>query len=181
MSHPTRDRSVIANQDRRSPQGSQVTDFSEPAESQSGWGSCPGLGERRIEARIRFFAAITALVPLLALGLARHLEPNSSGLGTHQQLGLPPCSMRLILGIRCPGCGMTTSWAHLTRGNWYESLRTSLGGFLFALFAMWIAFLALRALFTAQVPGERTQTMIAVTAMGIFAVSVLQWLYRLGA
>jgi hypothetical protein len=176
-----RDRSIVAEEDRHGPRSGPLPDFSEPGEGESGWGRSSDSAGQRGEVKIRFLAAMTALVPLFALGLARNLEPSSSGLGTHQQLGLPPCSMRLILGIRCPGCGMTTSWSHFTRGDWQQSVATSLGGFLFALFAVWIAFLALRTLFTAQLPGDRTQSMIAVTAIGIFAVSLLQWLYRLGA
>lgn len=180
MTHPMSDRSVVSDPDRHRSNSGQWSDFSDVAEGESGWSGSLDSAARRRDLRIRFLAAITASVPLFAFALARHLEPNSSGLGTHQQLGLPPCSMRLILGIRCPGCGMTTSWSHFIRGDWHQSLATSLGGFLFALLAVWIAFLALRTLFTAQIPGERTQTSITVTAIGIFAISLLQWLYRLG-
>ncbi len=131
--------------------------------------------------RIRIIAALVALIPLSALCLARNLEPSSSGLGTHQQLGLPPCSMRLLLGIRCPGCGMTTSWAHFTRGHWRASVETSVGGFLFAILAVWVAFLGIRTTFTAQFPGPGTQQLITLTAAGIFLVSLLQWVQRLMA
>jgi hypothetical protein len=180
MNHPGRDQLAVADEDRHHPPSHLRCDFSDPSEDNSAWDRPSDSAGRRREARIRFLAAMTALVPLFALGLARQLEPSSSGLGTHQQLGLPPCSMRLILGIRCPGCGMTTSWSHFVRGDWHQSLATSVGGFLFALFAVWIAFLALRTLFTARIPGDRTQTVIVVTAIGIFAISILQWLYRLG-
>ena len=129
--------------------------------------------------RIRLVAVLAAAIPLSALCLARNLQPSSSGLGTHQQLGLPPCSMRLMFGIRCPGCGMTTSWAHFTRGDWRASITTSVGGFLFALFAIWIAFLGTRTALTAQAPGPGIQIAIASTAAGIFAVALLQWAYRL--
>lgn len=137
-------------------------------------------GSAPIQGRwIRFCSALVAIAPLSAFALARSLQPNSAGLGTHQQLGLPPCSMRLLLGIRCPGCGMTTSWAYFARGEWSASLQTSAGGFLFAVFALGVAFVALRTLFTATAPGERTQLWFAITAAGIFTVSLLQWLQRI--
>jgi hypothetical protein len=129
--------------------------------------------------RLRLAAIVFAIVPLSALGVASQLTPSSAGLGTHQQLGLPPCSMRLIFGIRCPGCGMTTSWTHFAQGNWLASLQTNVGGFLLAIFALWIAFLAICAAFSGQPPSEATQKLIAITASGIIAISILQWGYRL--
>jgi hypothetical protein len=140
----------------------------------------PQIGARKMASwKVRAIAAIAAVIPVSGLATARQLEPNSMGLGTHQQLGLPPCSMRLIFGIRCPGCGMTTSWAHFMQGEWLESLQTSVGGFLFAILALWIAFLAIRSLLTARLPTDRTQWQVAVTAAAIFAISLVQWLERL--
>ena len=34
-------------------------------------------------------------------------------MGTHQQLGLPPCNFVTLTGYPCPACGMTTSFALL--------------------------------------------------------------------
>ncbi len=74
---------------------------------------------------------------------------------------------------------MTTSWAHFMRGNLIESVQTSVGGFLFAILALWITFLAVRALLTARAPTHKTQWLVTLTAAGIFAISLLQWLQRL--
>ncbi len=49
------------------------------------------------------------------LVLARVLEPAASGVGTHEQLGLPPCGMLVFTGLPCPACGLTTAFAHLAR------------------------------------------------------------------
>jgi len=77
---------------------------------------------------------LTVTVALaLPLGVATRLQPSASGLGTHQQLGLPPCTLRLIWGMRCPSCGMTTSWAHAVRGQWSEGFNANVGGMLLAL------------------------------------------------
>lgn len=60
----------------------------------------------------------------LALGCAGLLvtaammEPDARGYGTHAQLGLPPCGFLLLTGAPCPGCGLTTAFAHAIRGDW---------------------------------------------------------------
>ena len=65
--------------------------------------------------------------------LAWNLEPDPRGFGTHQSLGLPPCTFRALFGIPCPGCGMTTSFSHLVRGNVVQASRANIGGVLLAL------------------------------------------------
>lgn len=64
--------------------------------------------------------------------LAGFLKPNPQGFGTHQSLGLPPCSMKVMFGVPCPSCGMTTSFAHLVRGQIPSSLRANAAGTLLA-------------------------------------------------
>ena len=59
--------------------------------------------------------AMVAIGLLLPLGAAVRLQPAREGLGTHQQLGLPPCTFRVLFDRPCPSCGMSTSWAHLVR------------------------------------------------------------------
>src|SRR5262245_3794824 len=73
------------------------------------------------------------LVALLIV--ARVLTPNAEGIGTHRQLGLPPCSSQQMFGFRCPACGMTTSWAYLTRGRVWSSLSVNAGGTLLGIAA----------------------------------------------
>lgn len=55
------------------------------------------------------------LTSLTVLGLALWLHPSPAGHGTHTQLGLPPCGFLAFTGLPCPGCGLTTSFAHLVR------------------------------------------------------------------
>jgi Protein of unknown function (DUF2752) len=47
---------------------------------------------------------------------------------------LPPsCASRTLLGLKCPGCGLTRSFIHLAEGDWSASWRCHrLGGFLAA-------------------------------------------------
>ncbi|HWL09088.1 MAG TPA: DUF2752 domain-containing protein [Planctomicrobium sp.] len=61
------------------------------------------------------------------------LTPDPRGFGTHQQFGLPPCSLELFFGIPCPGCGSTTSFALFVKGDWLRSLQANAAGFGLAL------------------------------------------------
>src|SRR4051794_22616187 len=67
------------------------------------------------------------------LGLARWLEPDPRGYGTHTQLGLGPCAFAVLTGRPCPTCGMTTSFAWLTRGRLDRSWQANPAGCLIAI------------------------------------------------
>ncbi len=56
---------------------------------------------------------------VVVLGVARWLEPDAKGYGTHQQLGLPPCSSILLFGSKCPACGMTPPGAWRWMAAWW--------------------------------------------------------------
>lgn len=58
----------------------------------------------------------------LVLTLARVLRPAAAGFGTHRQLGLPPCPFMAVTGLPCPGCGLTTSFAHMARLDFTAAL-----------------------------------------------------------
>jgi hypothetical protein len=58
------------------------------------------------------------------LGLGLYLTPSTTGAGTHEQLGLPPCGMLLATGHPCPTCGVTTAFALAAHGHLAESLVT---------------------------------------------------------
>ena len=74
---------------------------------------------------------------MLVLVIARMLTPDPSGFGTHTQLGLPPCGFRLLTSLPCPACGLTTSFAHMARGQITSALHANaLGVPLFALTAL---------------------------------------------
>jgi hypothetical protein len=51
---------------------------------------------------------------------------------THRQLGLPPCTFKDKIGLPCPSCGMTTSFALLIRGDVWNSLQANAVGTLLA-------------------------------------------------
>jgi hypothetical protein len=82
-----------------------------------------------------------ALVFVAVFAVALWLNPyDEQGaprrMGTHLQLGLPPCTFRLVTGVPCPSCGMTTSFALLMHGDIANSLRANAVGTLLALFCL---------------------------------------------
>ncbi|HUQ68026.1 MAG TPA: DUF2752 domain-containing protein [Planctomycetaceae bacterium] len=77
---------------------------------------------------------LTAIGIFLLLGflLAAWLPPDPRGFGTHQRLGLPPCTMKMLFNRPCPGCGMTTCFAHFVRGQFGDAARANPAGLLIA-------------------------------------------------
>ena len=114
------------------------------------------------------------------LVLASTLSPDPSGIGTHEQLGLPPCGIQFAFGIPCPSCGMTTSWALATRGRLIKSAQSNLGGFLMALMAVpaayWLLASGYQGRWVMWIPDP-------LLISGLFAViiagAMIQWAIRL--
>ncbi len=65
-----------------------------------------------------------------AVVIARWLHPSASGVGTHLQLGLPPCRFLAVTGIPCPSCGFTTSFAFAAHLEFKQALIASPFGLL---------------------------------------------------
>jgi Protein of unknown function (DUF2752) len=84
----------------------------------------------------RILLAILGLGLLTLLIVAKFLTASPAGFGTHQQLGLPPCTMKYVFGLRCPSCGMTTSWASLLDGDVVGSVTANCGGTLLCLVSL---------------------------------------------
>lgn len=79
-------------------------------------------------------ASLCASTAALALLLvAASLSPSPAGIGTHQQLGLPPCTWPVAFGVVCPACGMTTAFAHAARGDLLSSFVTQPFGAILAI------------------------------------------------
>jgi len=69
----------------------------------------------------RLVFLLVALVPAAVFYIALNLRPNPLGHSTHTQLGLPPCGFLELTGMRCPGCGLTTSFSHMVRFEFVEA------------------------------------------------------------
>ncbi len=87
--------------------------------------SPPGSSGFPLSPAARWLCLGLSLLLLLVFGVARGLEPLPRGYGTHQQLGLPPCTSRTLWNLPCPACGMTTSFANLTRGRLAAAARAN--------------------------------------------------------
>jgi hypothetical protein len=133
----------------------------------------------------RFPWFLRAMMIVVGLGLvallvtAGTLEPDSRGFGTHQGLGLPGCTVYTLFGIRCPSCGMTTSWSHLMRGQVVQSLRANSGGFLLGLCALvmgpWLFVSGLKGRWLIRPADEWT---VVALAGVVIAVTFADWMLR---
>ncbi len=65
----------------------------------------------------RVVAAMVVLACGSVLAVAAWLEPADGGMGTHTQLGLPPCSWIVTMNLPCPTCGYTTAFTNVAHGN----------------------------------------------------------------
>ncbi|WP_146117762.1 MULTISPECIES: DUF2752 domain-containing protein [Pirellulaceae] len=128
----------------------------------------------------RLLLGTGGLILAVLLGTAAWLTPSARGMGTHQQLGLPPCTMVQLTGMRCPSCGMTTSWSYLMKGNVVGSLKANSAGCLMGLIALvlspWFMSSAIVGRMTVRVPGDAV--LITITML-VVAVTLVDWLYRI--
>ena len=94
----------------------------------------------------RWLLVFWSLFLMAGFALAISLTPSPKGFGTHQSLGLPPCTFIVVFDIPCPSCGMTTSFANFVRGRFIDSARANVAGLLLATFCfvqipwIWISF-----------------------------------------
>lgn len=129
---------------------------------------------------LRTAMVLLGLVPIVLLIVAWRLTPDPSGLGTHQQLGLMPCTMRQMFGIRCPSCGMTTSWSYFMRGDVLSALRANTGGTLLAIVAAvggpWLIASGVRGRW---IGGEPSEWWFAGASVLVMIVTLLDWTMRI--
>ena len=122
---------------------------------------------------------LTGVGLLILLGTAAMLDPNPQGLGTHQQLGLPPCSFIMLFGVRCPACGMTTSWSHLMHAQILQSAHANSGGMLLALTSLILSpWMVASAALGRWWLGPLHPAWLVGGAGLIFMVTSAQWLWR---
>jgi hypothetical protein len=128
----------------------------------------------------RIALAVAALVLCGLLATAASLKPDARGYGTHQQLGLPPCTFYVIFHKPCPSCGMTTSWAWLLRGEIGHALSANAGGALLAVLSLvaapWMLISAARGRWCGGPPNDWT---VAGFIGTVTLVIVGQWVWRL--
>lgn len=130
----------------------------------------------------RLLWAALSCAALAVLAIARVLHPDPNLLGTHVQLGLPPCAFLTLTGLPCPTCGLTTAFAYMARLEITMAARAHwLGPLLFILTAASIplcAFACTRALPLRSV--IKRLRLVRVAAI-IAAAATVGWLARLWA
>jgi hypothetical protein len=130
--------------------------------------------------RSRFLTAIVGVGLLAMLALASQLRPDPRGWGTHEQIGLPPCTFLTLFGKRCPACGMTTAWSNVMHGHLVEAARANTSGTVLAAVAMiaaaWALAVSIQGRRLAWQPGE---TVVAAVAVGMSGLVLGEWLIRL--
>ncbi|MDX1945299.1 MAG: DUF2752 domain-containing protein [Pirellulaceae bacterium] len=128
----------------------------------------------------RWILAIGGATVIVLLAVAAWLSPSPAGFGTHRQLGLPECSLRQLAGIRCPSCGMTTSWSYLMHGQPVAALRANTGGTLLGLVAIvagpWMLVSGVRGRWLLGRPHEFVTLAIG---LAIVATTLIDWTVRL--
>lgn len=124
--------------------------------------------------------AVLAVALAMVLAVARTLEPDPRGFGTHTQLGLPPCHFAWVTGRPCPSCGMTTAFAWAVRGRLDRAWRANPAGCLLApacaALVPWLLVGAVRG----KTPGTRSpERALAGVLVVTVAVSLVSWTIRL--
>lgn len=89
--------------------------------------------------RVRLVNILLFIGAFTILGLARWLEPDPSGVGTHIQLGLDPCVFLSALKVPCPMCGMTTTFSLMMHLSPVQALMTQPFGALLSVLTVVIA------------------------------------------
>jgi hypothetical protein len=121
--------------------------------------------------------AVVLIAPLVVAGL---LKPDPRGFGTHQELGLPPCTVYVLFGHRCPTCGSTTAWASVVRGRCQQALAANVGGTLMAVLDLitvpWLLFSAFWGRWIFWTPNGNT---IAWIMVALTVVTLIDWGVRL--
>jgi hypothetical protein len=135
--------------------------------------------------RLGFVQRLVALgVGVMAMGLlvvAGGINPDPRGVGTHEQLGMAPCTFMAVFGLPCPSCGYTTSFSLFAHFRWAGSAYNQPMGFLLAVMcamagwgAVYVACTGkpLHRLFARYVTGR--------TVLGVTIFLVLAWGWKMG-
>ncbi|HRA89660.1 MAG TPA: DUF2752 domain-containing protein [Planctomycetaceae bacterium] len=135
---------------------------------------------RELTRKDRLLAGLVGAGIFVVFGIAVWLTPDPRGFGTHQQLGMPPCTFRTLTGVNCPHCGLTTSFSWFVRGQFRQSMHANPAGLILAvvsvLILVWSIVVSVRGAFViTHEPGR-----VFLIGFGIWVlVSIVIWSLRL--
>lgn len=98
---------------------------------------------------------------------------NPLRMASHQTLGMPACRFKEMTGMPCPSCGMTTSFAHLVRGDVWNSLRANWVGTGLAVFCAFLIPWCLASAVRGRYLGVRRLEAVLAFLVGLFTVVML--------
>lgn len=134
----------------------------------------------KLGAGSRLALGVVALGLVVVLGLAFWLEPDPRGFGTHTQLGLPPCSFRVMTGMPCPGCGMTTAMSWAARGRMIRSAQANPAGAVLAPVCLamvpWLVAVAVQG---RPAPFRSADGPIVLAVLLVAALALANWAVRI--
>jgi len=140
----------------------------------------PDRTDDRLSGSNRILLAAFALGLATILVVARGLEPDPRGFGTHTQLGLWPCAFKATTGRPCPTCGMTTSFAWSVRIRPVEAWRANPAGVVLAPVALvlipWLLFVAVRA---RPWPFRTLESPLVGLSVAAVALTLISWFVRM--
>ena len=136
--------------------------------------------QQRLAVRIWCTFIFVLCVSMLGMGL--YLTPSADGVGTHQQLNLPPCGWLSTLGFPCPTCGCTTAVSYLSHGHLIRSFLTQPFGFTVGLLGAVLVPLTLVGMATGKWIGPSMFWLgwhWRYWVFGTLAVLILAWGYKI--
>lgn len=135
----------------------------------------------RVGAGPRLFALFLAAACLGVLVVAATLRPDARGVGTHQQLGLPPCGWMAAMNLPCPTCGMTTAFSYAAHARPLEALRAQPAGLLGAVLCSVLFWGSLHVAVFGSRLGRLVDRALAPRPLWISGgVFLAAWAYKIG-
>jgi hypothetical protein len=131
--------------------------------------------------RHREMLAIACAALLLAF-LLHELPDGRIAVRGLPQFPLPQvCASRALLGLRCPGCGLTRSIIHFAEGDWRASWHDHrLGGLLAVVIALQVPYRLYALLRTPERPWLSTFWLAAI-GYALVALLIANWLVDVAA
>ncbi|MBI1338241.1 MAG: DUF2752 domain-containing protein [Phycisphaera sp.] len=87
----------------------------------------------------RIVSGAVFIVTFGVLFVGAWLRPDARGMGTHEELGLPPCGFVVATGLPCATCGYTTSFSLAAHGSLVQSFINQPAACVLALFTACMA------------------------------------------
>lgn len=124
--------------------------------------------------------AVVSLGMAAVLATAAWLEPAPEGMGTHQQLGLPSCSLVITSGLPCPTCGMTTAFAHCMRGQFISAFLAQPAGLVLWIGTVFICGYGAYVAYCGQSIWVNWDRIAAKIMLGLGILLILGWGFKIG-